>query len=753
MNFYQISAGDLAEFCFPEGSLGTMPSLERMHIGSRAHKKLQNVYSENEKIKYQREVPLDITFVRENITLKVQGRADGIIFDKKNYCIHEIKSTFIHFDSIDSPIKKAHKAQMMIYAYIYALNNNLSTIKGKLSYFCLNNDEIVDFEYSFDFEPLKSAVEAMVEEYVKLLKIKKKSEDEFEKTKTPLPFPFDNFRVSQREGAAQVFSAIKNNKNLFIQAPTGSGKTIMTLYPAVKACEKAQKIVCLCAKNQTMRVNNDAINLMRKKGLTVKSLVITAKSKACLMENVDCNPDICPYALDFYPKFYFALEEILITDDFSAEKINEIAQKYRICPYELSLELSEFCNIIIADYNYLFDPCVYIKRLFDNAGKYVFLIDEAHNLVERGRDMYSSFISKKEIRKIKKDLDKKSKLYRRLTSLNTQINKFIKQENELKDVVYASFSCLEAAEESAPPASCALFMQELVRFNTIYSLLDDKFKVFCDEDKVKIQCLDASNFLEENILKGNSAILYSATITPYEFYKSNILPTVESFGYSLPYPFDKQNLLVLADYGIDTRYEKREQYFKIIAQKIKACFEQAQNNIVVFFPSYAFLKSVCEICDFEVLIQEQQMTADEKAVFLEEFKNKKICAFCVMGSHFSEGIDFYNLSGIIIVGVALPQFNIERENIKEYFDNQQKGFEYAYLYPGINKVCQASGRLIRKAEDKGFILLLDNRFKLYKYLLPTYWDITETKDIKQDLSAFYKKVSSITPPPKQTSPE
>ncbi len=753
MNFYQISAGDLAEFCFPEGSLGAMPSLERMHIGSRAHKKLQNVYSEDENIKYQREVPLDITFVRENITLKISGRADGIIFDKKNYCIHEIKSTFISALSIESPIKKAHKAQMMIYAYIYALNNNLSAIKGKLSYFCLEDDEIVDFEYSFNFDSLKPVVEAMADEYIKILKIKQKSEEEFEKTKLSLPFPFKKFRLSQREGAAQVFSAVKTNKNLFIQAPTGSGKTIMTLFPAVKAAEKDQKIICLCAKNQTIGVNAQAIDLMRNKGLSVKSLTITAKNKACLMENVDCNPEKCPYAFDFYPKLHNALEEILSFDDFSAEKIKELAQKHQICPYELSLELSEFAQIIIADYNYLFDPCVYIRRLFDEPGKYVFLIDEAHNLIERGRDMFSSSISKKEIKKVKAELDKSNKLYKRLTKLNTQVNKFLKQENELKDIVFAMLSCLESAQEVITPPSISLFTQELVRFSTIYSTLNENFKTYCTEDSVIIQCLDASPFLEESISKGNSTILYSATLSPYEFYKNSILPKTEVFGYSLPYPFDAQNLLVLADYSIDTRYEKREFYYEKIARKIKLCIENAQKSIVVFFPSYKFLESVYELCDFAVLKQESQMNADDKANFLERFISGKNCAFCVMGSHFSEGIEFLNLSGIVIVGVALPQFNQERENIKEYFDKIDKGFEYAYLYPGLNKVCQASGRLIRKAEDKGFILLLDNRFKKYKNLLPVHWNIKESHNLAQDLSDFYKNVSSITPPPKQTSPE
>ena len=385
----QLSAGELAEYCFPEGSLGAMPSIDRMLQGTAAHKKLQNIYSENENIRYQREVPLENVVEYDGFSLKIQGRADGIFFDKKDYFIHEIKSTYCKASSIHMPLKAAHKAQMMIYAYIYAKEHSLPYIQGRLSYFCLLEEKIVDFEYRFSFENLQKFFYELTDEYSRVVSRRLQAYRDFLCSARTLHFPFPHFRKGQREGAAQIYSAIKQNKNLFLQAPTGSGKTMMALFPAIKNMAQGdiEKIFCLSAKNQTMQVNEQALNLLRRQGLKIKSCVITAKSKACLMEDQDCSPEKCPYSQDFYKKLHDALPEILEQDDFCFDTIAAAAKKYEICPYELSLELSLEAQVILADYNYLFDPMVYLRRYFEQFGPYAFLIDEAHNLIERGRDM------------------------------------------------------------------------------------------------------------------------------------------------------------------------------------------------------------------------------------------------------------------------------------------------------------------------------------------------------------------------------
>ena len=736
----QISAGDLSEFCFPQGSLGVMPSVDRMFEGTKAHKKLQNIYKEDESIKYQREVPLEITKEYKSFTLKIQGRADGIFFDKKDWYIHEIKSTYTSFKSIERPLKLAHKAQMMIYAYIFAKEQSLSTIKCRLSYFCLTGEQIVDFEYTFDINALSCAFDQMADEYSVLIEHRIEVQKKLEESASILTFPYESFRVGQREGASQIYSALIKNKNLFLQAPTGTGKTIMALFPAIKyLAQNDAKIFCLSAKNQTMTVTQQALDLMRKKGLKIKSCTISAKGKCCPMDVQDCSPEACPYSLDYYEKLHKALPEILKEDNYSTENIKAFSEKYKICPYELSLELSLEANVIICDYNYLFDPVVYLRRFFDFEGRYIFLIDEAHNLADRGRDMYSFTIYQQDLREIKKLFNKEDKIYKSFSRILTQLNKAIKSYKEngkIDDVSNISFAILNNGEVISEtslrekiPSEALFYQKELLRFVAILDYFSEStFKLYATENAVVLECIDPSEMLENCIKKSFSSILYSATLTPYEFYKNSILPESEAFGFLSPYPYDPKKLLVIADYSIDTRYNNREKYFGIIAKKLEKYKKAVKGNVLVYFPSYKFMNEVALLINGEILIQPQESNIEQREDFLNSFINgTNILAFAVMGSHFGEGIDIKNIKGIIIVGVALPQYNTSRENIQNYFQGKySKGFEYAYVYPGINKVCQASGRLIRSENDSGFIILMDNRFRNYKNLLPSHWDIKET---------------------------
>ena len=735
----QISAQELSEFCFPQGSLGVMPSVERMNEGTAAHKKLQNAYKENEKIKYRREVPFERIYEKNGFSIKLQGRADGVFYDKDFWYIHEIKSTYCAPESIEKPLYLAHKAQMMIYASIFAQEEGLTVIKCRLSYFCLADDKIVDLEYSFDVDALNHAIEQMVDEYALLVALRLKALNDFKNSAKALAFPFDSYRIGQREGATQIFSALKKNKNLFLQAPTGTGKTLMTLFPTVKyLAEDDAKVFCLSAKNQTMAVNDQAFELMRKKGLKIKTCTITAKSKACLTEGQNCDPESCPYSLNYYKKLHDALPEILQLDAYTPQVIRELGEKYQLCPYELSLDLSLEANAVICDYNYLFDPSVYLRRYFDQSGKYIFLIDEAHNLIERGRDMFSAVITQAQLRDAKKLFDKTHPLYRSFGKILTELNKLLKAEaivfNDLKDLTFAILNnndkLYEAMRYSVVPSEAILLQKELLRFNVICEYFDfSSFKLYSRGTRLEILCLDPSAMLESSIEKSFSTILYSATLSPYEYYKNSILPQAESFGFSTAYPFNKDNLRVLADYSIDTRYTNRDKYYAIIADKIKKVQDKAKGNILVYFPSYAFMNSVNEEYKNEALIQPAESDELSRKEFLDMIlPTSEHAVFLVMGSHFSEGIDIKNIKGIVIVGVGLPQYNDNRLFLQEHFEEKfKKGFEYTYVYPGINKVCQASGRLIRNEYDKGFILLMDGRFRRYASLLPPHWQIEEIR--------------------------
>lgn len=743
-----VSAGDIAEFCFPEGSLGSMPSVDRMYQGSAAHKKLQNAYSENENIKYRREVSLERNFENENVILTLQGRADGVFYDKHDWYIHEIKSTYCAAESISSPLKAAHKAQMMVYACIFASEKELESIKCRLSYFCLGDSSIVDFDYTFSLSALNEFVKKMTDEYSALILRRHEHYKNLILSSDALTFPFAHFRPCQREGAAQVYSAIKRGKFLFLQAPTGAGKTMMALFPAVKSlAENNSKIFCLSAKNQTMKLNETSLGLMRERGLKIKSCTISAKGKCCLQEIQDCSPDKCPYSLDFYKKFHRALSEMLAFDAYTPEKINEFALKYELCPYELSLELSLESDVIICDYNYLFDPTVYLRRFFDFDESYIFLIDEAHNLVDRGRDMYSASVRQKDLREMKKTLSKESKLFKRFSRVLTELNKVLKLESGItKDSLKGLFNSIlslsdcvmQAALSGNLPPQVTLYTKDLMRFITLFDFFSQKnFCLFCEKNELILQCTDPSEMLEHSLKKGSAAIMYSATLSPYEFYKNCILPNAEAFGYRAEYPFNRENLSVFADYSVDTRYSAREDFYEKIARNIDLCRKNSKRNIFVFFPSYEFMHRVGEHCDF-ALFQPSDSDLKTREKFLKDFsESENAVAFGVLGSHFSEGLDIENIGGIIIVGVGLPKFNSRQTNIQHHFEEKfKRGFDYAYVYPGINKVCQASGRLIRSENDRGFIFLMDSRFKKYSHLLPEHWSVKEVKSESEIVKAL-----------------
>lgn len=730
-----VSAGDIAEYCFPEGSLGSMPSVERMQKGTAVHKKLQNAYQENEDISYRREVPLECSFETENAVISVHGRADGIFGDEKDWYIHEIKSTYCASASIETPLKSAHKAQMMIYACIFAKEKQLKDIKCRLTYYCISEDSTVNFDYTFSIDGLCDFTQQMAQRYSQLIYLRRKRREELVLSSVNLRFPFEEFRKGQRDGALQVYSAIKNRRYLFLQAPTGSGKTVTALFPAVKLlAEDEFKIFCLNAKNQTRSVNEQCLNLMREQGLKIRSCTVSARSKCCFTKEQNCSPDICPYSLDFYKKLPNCLAEMLNLYSFTPEVIAEYAKKYEVCPHELSIALSNECDVIICDYNYLFDPTVYLKNFFDTGGDYLFLVDEAHNLPDRGRDMYSIVIDPLELRQVKKKLQKGDALYKRFSRILTETNKLIKTENPNTDSLDGLKSAIGLLNDSlqsdtlALPSEIILYAKELLRFNTLTEYYNENdFRIFSD-GKLNLQCTDASKMIENSLNKGFSAIMYSATLSPYFFYKNCIMPESETFSYKCEYPFSPENLTVFADCTVDTRYSCRDDYYKKIAENIILCRKNTNGRLFCFFPSYEFMNRVSELCNF-ALTQPYASDQEARNAFLEEFlKNENSVAFCVMGSHFGEGTDIRGIKGIIVTGLGLPKYGTFCENIRNHFEKKYgSGFDYAYVYPGINKISQSAGRLIRTKDDSGFIFLMDSRIPRYFHLLPDYWNIKTVK--------------------------
>ncbi|MDY2882726.1 MAG: ATP-dependent DNA helicase, partial [Romboutsia timonensis] len=595
-----------------------------------------------------------------------------------------------------------------------------------------------------------------------------------------LKFPFEKYRPGQRELAVRVYKSITDSKKCFAQAPTGTGKTISTIFPAIKAMgeDKTSKIFYLTAKTITREVAQNTISLMRKKDLNLKAVTITAKEKICKMDEVNCNPEYCPYANGYFDRINNSLKDILAKyNDYSKDNIEKISEEYMLCPFELSLDLTNLSDVIICDYNYVFDPRVYLKRFFDTkTTDYTFLIDEAHNLVDRAREMYSATLNEEKFVKVKKLISKKDK---RITRVIKEIQSYF--EDKLEDLTTLDENDL--VESEAPLELCEI-LSSFIKFVDEYlartneeneELMDLYFDVysflsisdFYDKNyttiytktfngmTIKIYCVNPQKVIEEKMKKAKSNIIFSATLIPMDYFMKMYSYDEEDFIINLKSPFDVKNRLLMIGDNVATTYNKRFETSCDIASYIANCVQAKKGNYMVFFPSYKYMELVFDKMkenypNINTSIQESNMSEEEKEEFLSMFDedNKEThVGFCVLGGHFSEGIDLTNdkLIGVIIVGVGMPQIGIERDIIKDHMKDSNKGFDYAYVYPGMIKVLQAAGRCIRTDDDKGVILLLDKRYsqRIYQSLFPYEWypnfRVRKSDDVKTLCEKFWSK--------------
>lgn len=725
--------------------------------GTIAHQKLQ---SNNEKIydNYEKEVRLSQEFKIEEVTLIVDGRADGIIIEDNNVYIEEIKSTMKPLILIDEDYNLLHWAQAKFYAYIYAFQNNMSEINVRLSYFNIETEEVKSFNKKFTFAELKNYVFSIIEEYKKWIILKSNLIEDRNKSITTLKFPFEKYRLGQRELAKACFNTIREKSVLFAQAPTGIGKTISTIFPAVKALgeNRGERIIYLTAKTITRTVAEDAVNRLKDKGLSCRNITLTAKDKICFKEKSVCNPENCEYALNYYDKVNNSIYNMLKQEDnFTRETIEEYARKEGLCPFELSLDLSMWCDVIICDYNYAFDPRAKLKRFFeDDVDKNILLVDEGHNLVDRSRNMYSAEIYKEKILSASKAVKGKApNLYKCLNSINKYL---IELRKELQEAEVSSIYKKEQYKDLTKIlrifiSECDEYLVKAVNTEGYEEIRDLYFEIrsfiviseiYSEKEyvtlvelnkndvKVKLFCVNPSKNLSNIIQGAHSATIFSATLTPIKYYIDVLGGDNKSYRMKLPSPFKKENLKVYSNF-LNMRFSQRDNNIDKLCQLINRFKEEEVGNYMVFLPSYQYLDKLysryCELYSSEnTICQKEVLREDERVEFLNNFKeDSNILAFCVIGGVFSEGIDLpgKRLIGCIIVGVGFPRISNEGDIIRDYYG--ENGFDYAYIYPGINKIMQAAGRVIRTEEDKGRILLIDDRYSTTKYksLLPTEWEL------------------------------
>ena len=758
----RISVRNLVEFILRAGDIDNRiasTDKDTMQLGSRIHRKIQKQMGSD----YHAEISLKYEIPCKDFTLKLEGRADGIIELPEGIVIDEIKGVLRELNQIKEPVP-VHLAQAMCYAYIYAASHNLPEIGVQMTYCNMETEEIKRFQSGYIFEDLERWFYELIGKYEKWARYQIQWKKKRDKSIKDVEFPFE-YREGQKNLVTSVYRTILRKKKLFIQAPTGVGKTIATLFPAVKAVGEGlgDKIFYLTAKTITRTVAWQAFETLREQALRMKVIVLTAKDKICFCEETNCNPDHCPYAKGHFDRVNDAMYDLLTTaDDMDRCTLEEQAKKHRVCPFELSLDLSEWADAVICDYNYVFDPNAHLKRFFGEGTKeeYLFLVDEAHNLVERGREMYSADIYRGNIVTLRR------KVRRLFPKLARTMDKANRQMQELEDNLRENGSEYQVLATPGPLPLTFLTisgqleeiledknMEDELRkeilefyftvrdFLNVSELVDENYVVYtekCGETdfRLRLFCVNPAVNLGEYLKKGKSTVFFSATLFPMLYYRELLTTDKDAYGIYVRSPFPTENRQIMIGCDVSSKYTRRNySEYRKLAEYIARCVWQRQGNYMIFFPSYKLMEDVYRVYEEEFsaawvrcIRQSSDMTERAREEFLEEFQSREgtLVGFCVLGGIFSEGVDLTgeSLIGVVIVGTGLPQIGSEREILREYYNRKNHaGFDYAYRYPGMNKVLQAAGRVIRTKEDKGVILLLDDRFlgRDYEEIFPREW--------------------------------
>lgn len=777
MKAVQISVRRLVEFVLRGGSIDSrMTSSDRALEGTKIHQLLQKSAGEE----YQAEVSLKLDRTVDGVVFLLDGRADGIINEQT---IDEIKTTETVMEEITEDFRPLHWAQLICYGFMLAEKSDLPEVTLQLTYYQVADEEIKQFRRIMSREEMGVFVDDLLSKYAVWAKMSAAWEMKRNKTIQELSFPYNSYRRGQRELSIAVYRTAVSGENLFCEAPTGIGKTMSTLFPAVKAMGegKTDKIFYFTAKTITRQVAEDALDEMRRKGLAARSVTITAKDKICFLDERKCEPDHCQFARGYYDRLNEALFDLLGQEEaITRTVVEQYARKYTLCPFELSLDVALFCDAIVCDHNYLFDPVVYLKRFFsEGPGKYTFLVDEVHNLVDRARSMFSATLRKSLVMQVKRQLDKKlhKRLWNAVNAMNKEMISLNKELIESGETIHVSKADLAEWNESvlkftfvakewlpqntqSETQSDVLELYfESLRYVKIAELYDERYTTQITRThsdlEIKQLCLDPAFLLSEKLKLGASSVLFSATLRPIDYYTNVLGGEEDTSRMVFSSPFEQQNMHLLVADNISTKYQMRDQSLASVVEALAALIAGKKGNYLFFFPSFQYLQNVYDLFrekypEIVVRKQEGAMDEEQREAFLEAFKagnSETLVGFCVLGGVFSEGIDLRGerLIGAAIVGVGLAQLNPESDLIKDYYNETiGQGFDYAYQLPGMNKVLQAVGRVIRGESDRGVVLLIDERFSASRYrtLFPAHWNhakiVKNTKEITEQVTEFWR---------------
>lgn len=787
----------LVEFLLRRGSIDNrFTGFDRANEGARLHRKLQRAATA-EHPDYKAEVFLRYHTVAAQVDYTIEGRADGIFTAPDGVTtVDEIKTTALPSASITGEQSPEHWAQGQVYAYIYATQNDLAAVRVQLTYYQIDEELTLRFSHDYTRQQLEEIVTGLLEQYAPWAQRAARWKARRTGSLTAMRFPFADYRPGQKAMLSAVYQTCAQGGQLLCQAPTGIGKTISVLFPALKAMGDGGPVFYLTARGTTRAAAENAIAALHEAnpGLTLRSITLTAKDKICLTESHECTPEACPYANGYFDRIKDALWETLDADTLTAQTLTDAARKHTVCPFEMGLDLSLWCDVIIGDYNYLFDPVVSLKRFFESAGDYLFLIDEAHNLPDRARDMHTESLLKSEFTSAKKLLGKgKGRLKTAIQKVNNALLEWRhhceeeggsaktlirpNRDEELDRMLNRLCEPLEAwlDEHRTPDENHAALLQlyfDVRAWLRVAETFDDHFVLqataFGSDVRLTQLCLDPSAFLQQNFVLGRASVLFSATLAPPSYYK-DLCGLPDARAVALKSPFPQENFALYCACNVSTRYRDREAACAQIADYLAEMTGARTGNYIAFFPSYQYLDKVRAVFEekypnIPVLVQQTALDEAGREEFLARFApdpDETLLAFAVLGGVFGEGVDLAGsrLIGAAVVGPGLPQVGARQEQLRDYFERTRgSGFDYAYRYPGMNKVLQAAGRVIRTPQDRGVVLLIDDRFSMWDYrrLMPPHWShftpVYDCNVLRTALEKFWQTGNPDTGPEETEKP-
>jgi DNA excision repair protein ERCC-2 len=769
-----IGVRDLVEFALLRGDLKVeFASAARAVDAIRLHQKIQV----GRPAGYLPELTVSHRVDTPEVALRIDGRIDGVFEGAAVPVIDEIKTTRRHPEDCLREENPLHWGQAKIYAFIYAAERGLTEIGVQLTYARLDTGEIRETRRYFAVTELRRFFEEVAGRFLQWAAVISAWQRQRDASIRDLEFPFTAYRPGQQKMMEAVERTIQGNRRIFIQAATGIGKTMAVLFPAVRSiAERAGvKVFYLTARTTGRLAAEKASEELRQRGLRLKSLSLTAKEKACFNPESACSPDECAFAKGHYDRLPAARNAMFAEDAWTREAVAAASRQFQVCPFDFSLDLSLWADLIICDYNYAFDPKAYLRRFFlEQTGDYAFLVDEAHNLVDRSREMFSAELRKQPILDLRRAVKAVlPAVYRSLGKVNAWMLEARKRVEaagaptaersapedlypHLRDFMGAAEKWLEKNEKSS-------FREELLEryfeaggFLRVAEQFDESYaacyEALSNDLRVKFFCIDPSRQIGDALNRCRSAVFFSATLTPLDYFQT-MLASESAEALTLPSPFPAENLAVFVADRLSTYYRHRDRTKTEVAHILRRIVQPHPGNYLLFFPSYRYMRMVLEMFmaaapDIEIIVQEPGMTERRREEFLERFETDHpatLVGFAVMGGVFGEGIDLVGtrLCGAAIVGVGLPAVGLERELIRDYFAGRlDQGFEYAYMYPGINRVLQAAGRVIRTETDRGVVLLIDQRYgtEPYRALLPEHWSplrIRHPEQLTVELQRFW----------------